>query len=78
MPLGNGDIGVNLWIEAGGDLLFYLSKTDAWDEQARLLKLGRVRLHLDPSPFQTNAYFRQELRLGEGEIVVKPATPMDR
>ncbi|MEN6603290.1 MAG: DUF5703 domain-containing protein, partial [Bryobacteraceae bacterium] len=29
MPLGNGDIGLNLWVEEGGDLLFYISKTDA-------------------------------------------------
>ncbi|WP_431209859.1 DUF5703 domain-containing protein [Puia sp. P3] len=30
MPLGNGDIGLNLWVEPGGDLVFYISKTDAW------------------------------------------------
>ena len=51
MPLGNGDIGLNVWVEEDGDLLFYLSKTDAWDENARLLKLGRVRVSLTPSPF---------------------------
>ena len=45
MPLGNGDIGINAWVEAStGDLLLYLSKTDAWSENNRLLKLGRVRL----------------------------------
>ena len=37
MPLGNGDIGVNLWVEPNGDLVFYLAKTDAWDHAARLL-----------------------------------------
>jgi hypothetical protein len=25
MPLGNGDIGLNVWVEEEGDLLFYLS-----------------------------------------------------
>src|ERR1700754_781231 len=30
MPLGNGDIGLNVWTEQNGDLLFYISKTDAW------------------------------------------------
>jgi hypothetical protein len=30
MPLGNGDIGVNAWIEPSGELVFYISKTDAW------------------------------------------------
>lgn len=26
MPVGNGDIGLNVWIEEDGDLLFYISK----------------------------------------------------
>ena len=30
MPLGNGDIGLNVWAEKNGDLVFYISKTDAW------------------------------------------------
>ncbi len=71
MPLGNGDIGLNLWVESNGDLLFYISKTDAWDEQARLLKLGRVRVALSPNPFQTGLPFRQELKLREGEIRIE-------
>ena len=41
MPLGNGDVGINAWVEANGDLVFYVSKTDAWDENARLCKIGR-------------------------------------
>jgi hypothetical protein len=40
MPLGNGDIGLNAWIEPSGSLVFYISKTDAWDDNARLLKVG--------------------------------------
>src|SRR5208283_3619530 len=43
MPLGNGDISLNAWVEADGDLQFYIGKTDAWDDNSRLLKLGRVR-----------------------------------
>ncbi len=68
MPLGNGDIGLNVWVEEDGDLLFYLSKTDAWDESARLLKLGRVRVSLSPNPFTKGAAFRQELDLATGCI----------
>ena len=68
MPIGNGDIGLNVWVEKSGDLLFYIGKTDAWDEHSRLLKLGRVRVRLSPNPFQANHYFRQELRLRQGEI----------
>ena len=55
MPLGNGDIGLNVWVEKSGDLLFYISKTDAWSDNVGgnkgLLKLGRVRVRLDPNPF---------------------------
>ncbi len=71
MPLGNGDIGLNVWVEQDGDLLFYLSKTDAWDENARLLKLGRVRVSLSPNPFVAQAEFRQELDLATGCIRIQ-------
>lgn len=68
MPLGNGDVGLNLWVEPNGNLLFYLSKTDAWSGEGRLLKLGRVRVSLTPNPFPDGEPFRQTLRLREGEI----------
>jgi alpha-L-fucosidase 2 len=71
MPLGNGDIGLNVWVEEDGDLLFYLSKTDAWDENARLLKLGRLRVSLTPNPFRADAVFRQELDLATGSIRIQ-------
>jgi len=71
MPAGNGDIGINLWVEENGDLLFYLSKTDAWSENARLLKLGKVRLSLSPNPFQSGKPFSQELILKDGLIHIE-------
>jgi len=70
MPLGNGDIGLNVWAEASGDILFYIGKTDAWDDNGRLLKLGRVRVSLRPNPFGPGSAFRQELRLRQGEVSV--------
>ena len=70
MPLGNGDIGISAWVEQDGDLLFYIGKTDAYDENHRLLKLGRVRIKLSPNPFQAGEPFRQELKLGDGELAV--------
>jgi len=73
MPLGNGDIGLNVWVEEGGDLLFYVSKTDAWDENARLLKLGRIRVSLNPNPFIAGTIFRQELDLACGCIRISAA-----
>ncbi|MDJ0745523.1 MAG: DUF5703 domain-containing protein [Xenococcaceae cyanobacterium MO_167.B27] len=71
MPLGNGDIGLNVWVEENGDLLFYISKTDAWNQNARLLKLGRVRVKLTPNPFASGIPFVQTLRLSKGEIEVQ-------
>ena len=68
MPIGNGDIGINLWVEPSGDLLFYMSKTDSWGDNGRLLKLGRVRVKLSPNPFAGGQPFEQTLRLRQGEI----------
>ena len=75
MPLGNGDIGVNLWCEADGDLIFYISKMDAWSENGRFLKLGRIRVSMTPNPFATGKPFRQELVLRNGMITVTAGTP---
>jgi hypothetical protein len=69
MPLGNGDLALNAWVEAGGDLLLLLAKGDAWDENSINLKLGRLRLSLTPKPFAAaGAPFRQTIDLRRGEI----------
>lgn len=74
MPLGNGDIGLNAWVEKGGDLLFYISKTDAWGDDLKgsygQPKVGRVRVRLAPNPFRAGTPFRQTLRLQQGEIQI--------
>ncbi len=70
MPIGNGDIGLNLWVNPAGELVFYMSKTDSWSENARLLKLGLVRVKLSPGLWEQGAPFRQRLNLGAGEIEV--------
>ena len=67
MPLGNGAIALNAWVEPNGDLVFYIATTDAWDDNGRLLKVGRVRISLDPSP-STAAKFRQTLRLRDATL----------
>ncbi len=68
MPLGNGDVALNAWMTADGDLHFYLSKPDAWDDNARLVKVGKVRVHFEPNPIVSGGAFRQELNLNEGCI----------
>ena len=69
MPIGNGDIGLNVWVEPSGDLLFFIGKTDAWDENIRLLKLGKVRVKLTPA-LSTTSGFRQALKLRDGTIEI--------
>ena len=68
VPIGNGTVGANVWVEENGDLLVLISRIDAWSEADRLLKLGRVRLHMEPNPFIRGEPFRQELMLREGRI----------
>ncbi len=66
MPCGGGSIGLNVWVE-NNNLLIYISKSDAFEENNTLNKLGRLRISISPNPFE-NAGFRQELKLNDGYI----------
>jgi hypothetical protein len=68
MPLGNGELGLMLWVEPDGDLQFYLARTDSRTELDRLVKLGKVRLRLSPNPFASGQPFLQQLRLRGGRV----------
>ncbi|HAR66099.1 MAG TPA: hypothetical protein DCR55_07805 [Lentisphaeria bacterium] len=65
-PLGNGSTGLNAWIEPNGDLVFYISRTDSWGDNGRLLKVGRVRITLNPAPATDD--FLQTLSLVDGTL----------
>src|ERR1700723_2069681 len=69
MPVGNGDIGLNVWVEPDGTLDFYIGKTDAWGEDnygsEGLMKVGGVRVSLTPSALTPGAPFAQVLKLHE-------------
>jgi hypothetical protein len=71
MPLGNGDIALNVWTEQNGDILLLMAKDDAWSENGQLLKLGRVRVKLTPNPFAGAATFSQALKLESGAIEIQ-------
>jgi alpha-L-fucosidase 2 len=90
MPTGNGDIGLNVWVEPNGDLCFYIGKTDAWGAAASgeknpwvkaggvLMKLGKVRVSVTPNPLsKSGADFKQVLKLYNNEIVVDQGTGND-
>jgi alpha-L-fucosidase 2 len=67
MPIGNGDIGANIWVSPEGELYVYISKTDAWSENGRLLKIGKIKIAFTPGVIE-NAKFKQELDLKTGTI----------
>lgn len=66
MPVGGGDIGLNVWVESG-QLYLYLSRSGTFDENNTLLKLGRVKVKLSPNPFAGKT-FKQELILKDGYV----------
>ena len=71
MPVGNGDLALNVWTEQNGDLVLLLAKSDAWSENGQLLKLGRVRVRLTPNPFTRQTAIAQTLNLGTGEVQIQ-------
>ncbi|HEX5552099.1 MAG TPA: DUF5703 domain-containing protein, partial [Chitinophagaceae bacterium] len=68
MPCGGGDIGLNVWVEKG-DILFYIARSGAFDENNTLLKAGRIRLRLTPNPFKGST-FTQRLVLEDGSVYI--------
>ncbi len=72
MPIGNGEIGLNVWAEANGMVRFYVAKSDAWDGAGRLLRLGGVDITFSPNPFE-GGEFSQTLDAARGQIVFKGA-----
>ncbi|KAA3611644.1 MAG: hypothetical protein DWQ01_06020 [Planctomycetota bacterium] len=73
MPLGNGEIGLNAWVNSEGSLLFYISRTDSWSENGRLLKVGRLKVDCDP-PLPVGSRYEQRLDLQTGTMVVTCGT----
>lgn len=71
MPVGNGEIGLNVWVEETGDLLFYIGRTDSWDDNGRLLKVGKVRISIKPPAETPLKHFVQALNLPDGTITVR-------
>jgi hypothetical protein len=68
MPVGNGDLGANVYVVGDGDLFLLLGKTDAFDQNGNVWKTGRIRIRINPNPFRQGANFRQTLNLAEGCI----------
>ena len=72
MPIGNGEVGANFWVEPSGDMVFYISRTDAWSETGELYKLGRIRISTKPA-ITSAGDFCQTLDLRNGRINLRGA-----
>src|SRR5947199_10834346 len=71
MPIGNGDLAANVWVEKkSGDLLLLIAKSDAWDENSINLKLGRIRISFIPNPILCCNDFRQTLDVQTATITI--------
>lgn len=68
LPIGNGDIGANVWVDTAGKVHLLLSKSDAWSELYRLLKPAHVVLDIEPRPFADGADF--ELSIANGVLTI--------
>jgi Domain of unknown function (DUF5703) len=69
IPLGNGELCANAWVENDG-FHFYLSRSDAITELDRTVKLGEYVFQLEPNPFVNEQTVTQELVLKEGILRV--------
>ena len=77
MPIGNGDVTLNAWVEESGDLLFYIGKSDSWEDNGRLAKVGRMRISLVPRSKMPLRMFQQTLSLVDGTIRVRSGEGAD-
>ncbi|MDR1478725.1 MAG: DUF5703 domain-containing protein, partial [Planctomycetaceae bacterium] len=65
MPIGNGEVASNVWIDKAGDLRFYISRIDSIDENGQLLKVGAIKIS-PTNPPQTHSNFKQTLDVKRG------------
>ncbi len=74
MPCVGGDMGLNVWVE-NDELFFYVGREGCRDENGSLLKMGRVRVSISPSPFAKGTKFSQELKLRQGWVEIRAERP---
>ncbi len=77
MPIGAGNLGLNVWVEKD-ELLIYFGSPDSWSYRGKgfntqmQTKLGRVRLQFTPVAWGKE--FRQELELATNSILLSGKT----
>jgi hypothetical protein len=77
MPIGAGNLGLNVWVEKD-ELLIYFGSPDSWSYRGKgfntqmQTKLGRLRLRFTPVAWAKE--FRQELDLASNSILLSGKT----
>ncbi|MCY2990176.1 MAG: DUF5703 domain-containing protein [Planctomycetota bacterium] len=71
MPIGNGDIAAGVYAIENGDLYLLLAKNDALSFCGDIYKTGRLRISLQPNPFEQGKPFRQTLDLPTASIRIE-------
>lgn len=71
MPLGNGDIAAGVYAIENDAIYMLLAKNDAFSYNGDIFKTGRVKIALDPNPFEEGKPFEQTLDLKTGSIRIK-------
>ena len=66
MVLGNGEVGVNAWLDAAGTLHTVLQNSDSWNEGGRHVKTGAI--DYETGCAVDAGTYRQELSLARGEF----------
>jgi len=68
MPLGNGSVLTNIWVDPQGDLLIALARSDP--DKKTTIGLGRVRIKLDPPLSVEKQSLRQTLMFSNGAVEI--------
>jgi alpha-L-fucosidase 2 len=71
MPIGNGETGLNVWVEPSGQVKLFISRTDSWDETERLCKIGGGFIEYFPVIDSEKGNFSQILDLERGCIDIR-------
>lgn len=72
MPLGNGRLGINVWVDDTSTIGIMMSHVDALDENAILSKLGRVLIRVVPSPPRPASSEQRNYTIRPGMIGPQP------
>ena len=71
MPLGNGDIAAGVYAIEDGNLYLLLAKNDAFNYSGDIFKTGRVRISINPNPFEKGKKFRQVMDMETGSVSIE-------